>query len=119
MRRFQFISNYLQLISELGNESLDEHNEEEVEDIDAQTFFDAGSVEETKELGEAIGIDWESVDFTPEDLLEGIGIELEHGTRDAQTNVTDNDLEDTAKIALVHFKESATYYKDLKEYVEK
>ena len=30
--------------------------------------------------------------FTPDDLLEGINIELEHGKINPKTNVTDNDL---------------------------
>ena len=40
--------------------------------------------------------------FTVEDFLTGLNIELEHGTVNLKTNVTNNDLEKTAKIALAH-----------------
>lgn len=48
--------------------------------------------------------------FTPEEFLEGINIELEHGTINPQTNVTNNDLIMTAKIALAHLNEFPNYY---------
>lgn len=48
--------------------------------------------------------------FTPEDFLEGINIELEHGTINSKTNVTNNDLITTAKIALAHLNEFPNYY---------
>lgn len=38
--------------------------------------------------------------FTPEELLEGINIELEHGKTNNNTNVTNDDLIKTTKIAL-------------------
>lgn len=48
--------------------------------------------------------------FTPEEFLTGINIELEHGTINPQTNVTNNDLIMTAKIALAHLNEFPNYY---------
>ncbi len=48
--------------------------------------------------------------FTPEEFLEGINIELEHGTINPKTNVTNNDLITTAKIALAHLNEFPNYY---------
>jgi len=48
--------------------------------------------------------------FTPEEFLEGINIELEHGTINPQTNVTNNDLIMSAKIALAHLNEFPNYY---------
>lgn len=48
--------------------------------------------------------------FTKEEFLEGINIELEHGTVNPMTNVTDNDLIMTAKIALAHLNEFPNYY---------
>lgn len=48
--------------------------------------------------------------FSKEDFLTGINIELEHGKINANTNVTDNDLEKTAKIALAHLNEFNDYY---------
>ena len=48
--------------------------------------------------------------FSPEDLLEGMNVELEHGLIDPKTNVTDDDLIMTAKIALAHLNEFPNYY---------
>lgn len=48
--------------------------------------------------------------FTVEEFLEGINIELEHGIINSDTNVTNNDLIATAKIALAHLKEFPNYY---------
>lgn len=48
--------------------------------------------------------------FTPNDLLAGMNIELEHGLIDPNTNVTNNDPEMTAKIALAHLNEFPNYY---------
>ena len=48
--------------------------------------------------------------FTPEEFLEGILIELEHGRVNPKTNVTNDDLIITAKIALAHLNEYPNYY---------
>lgn len=48
--------------------------------------------------------------FTPEEFLDGINIELEHGTISPKTNVTNDDLIATAKIALAHLNEYSNYY---------
>ena len=48
--------------------------------------------------------------FTPEEFLDGINIELEHGTINPKTNVTDDNLIVTAKIALAHLNEFPNYY---------
>ena len=52
--------------------------------------------------------------FSINDFLTGINIELEHGTVNPFTNVTNDDLEMTAKIALAHLNEYPNYYN--KEY---
>jgi hypothetical protein len=52
--------------------------------------------------------------FSMEDFLTGLNIELEHGLVNPTTNVTNNDLETTAKIALAHLNEFPNYYN--KEY---
>ena len=52
--------------------------------------------------------------FSESDLLEGMNIELEHGLENPRTNVTDDDLVMTAKIALAHLNEFPNYYN--KEY---
>ena len=48
--------------------------------------------------------------FTPEEFLEGINIELEHGKINPQTNVTNDDLLMASKIALAHLNEFPNYY---------
>lgn len=48
--------------------------------------------------------------FSLEEFLDGINIELEHGTVDPLTNVTDDDLIMTAKIVLAHLNEFENYY---------
>lgn len=48
--------------------------------------------------------------FTPLEFLEGLNIEAEHGTQNPKTNVTNDDLILTAKIALAHLNEFPNYY---------
>ena len=48
--------------------------------------------------------------FTFEDFKRGISIELEHGLKNTNTNVTNDDLLKTAKIALAHLNEYPNYY---------
>ena len=48
--------------------------------------------------------------FSIFDLLRGMNVELEHGSITPNTNVTDNDLIKTAKIALAHLNEFPNYY---------
>ena len=52
--------------------------------------------------------------FNIKDFLTGLNIELEHGTINPETNITNNNLELTAKIALAHLNEYPNYYN--KEY---
>ncbi len=52
--------------------------------------------------------------FTPQEFLDGINVELEHGTVNPKTNVTNDNLLVTAKIALAHLNEFPNYYN--KEY---
>ena len=40
----------------------------------------------------------------------GLEVELEHGAREPQTNVTDDDALITGRIALAHLKEFPDYY---------
>lgn len=48
--------------------------------------------------------------FTFEDLVTGVNIELEHGTISPKTNVTNDNLILTMKIALAHLNEFPDYY---------
>lgn len=65
---------------------------------------------EAKEVAEKLGIDFSK--FTPEEFLEGMNIELEHGLVDPHTNVTGDDALATGKIALAHLNEVSIYYND-------
>ena len=68
------------------------------------------TIEEAKPIAESIGIDWSKADFTIEDFMNGLNVELEHGSRDPETNVTNDDPITTGKIALAHLKEFGDYY---------
>lgn len=50
--------------------------------------------------------------FSPKDLLRGMNIEKEHGTINPKTNVTNDDIITTAKIALAHLNEYPNYYNE-------
>lgn len=50
--------------------------------------------------------------FSIKDLLKGINIELEHGKINPLTNVTNDDLIMTGKIALAHLMEYPNYYNE-------
>ena len=71
------------------------------------THFTAG---EARATGERIGIDWATSPFDVEELRMGMDVELEHGTRDLETNVTHDDVTVTAKIARAHLNEFPDYY---------
>ena len=55
-----------------------------------------------------LDIDFDIIPFS--DFVTGINIELEHGTVNPLTNVTNDDLLITAKIALAHLNEFPDYY---------
>jgi hypothetical protein len=68
------------------------------------------TAEEARRIGEQIGIDWSSSPFDVEQFRAGLGVELEHGAHDPQTNVTGDDPTVTGKIALAHLNEFPDYY---------
>ncbi|KAF5087629.1 MAG: hypothetical protein PHX88_03120 [Methanoculleus horonobensis] len=74
------------------------------------------TADEAKAMGEQLGITWE--EFDVEQFRRGMVVELEHGLRDPATNVTDDDLFLTAKIALAHLNEFPDYYDRLEEMEE-
>ena len=69
--------------------------------------------EEAKEIGEQLGIKWDNFDV--DQFRRGMDIELEHGTVDSSTNVTDDDSLMTGKIALAHLNEIPDYYDRLEK----
>ncbi|HMT10350.1 MAG TPA: hypothetical protein PKA39_01855 [Ignavibacteria bacterium] len=72
--------------------------------------------EEAKWTGDQLGIDWNKFDI--EQFRMGLEVELEHGTIDPVTNITNDDLTMTAKIALAHLKEIPDYYSRLRKMEE-
>ena len=71
---------------------------------------DSFSAEEAHGIGESLGIDWVTSPFDIEQFRMGMDVELEHGARDPETNVTDDDALTTGKIALAHLHEFPDYY---------
>lgn len=59
-------------------------------------------------IANKLGIEFNK--FSKEEFLDGINIELEHGLIFSKTNVTDDNLEISAKIALAHLNEHPNYY---------
>ena len=73
------------------------------------------TLSQARAAGERIGIDWDASPFDLEQFRKGMDIELEHGTRDPETNVTDDDITMTAKIARAHLNEFPDYYTRLEK----
>jgi len=66
------------------------------------------SAEQARSIGMQLGIDWAQIDL--EQFRRGLEVELEHGARDPETNVTHDDPLLTGKIAWAHLKEIRDYY---------
>jgi hypothetical protein len=78
--------------------------------MSTKTVFTA---DQAKEVGEKLGIKWDKFDV--EQFRRGMDVELEHGTVDPDTNVSDDDPLTTGKIALAHLNEFPDYYTRLDE----
>ncbi len=72
--------------------------------------------EDVKRIGESLGIKWDKFDL--DQLRRGMDVELEHGLGDSHTNVTNDDLLITGKIALAHLNEFPDYYDRLEKMEE-
>ncbi len=72
--------------------------------------------EEANTIGEQLGINWSKFDL--EQFTKGMNVELEHGTRDPHTNVSNDDYLITGKIALAHLNEFPDYYDRLEKMEE-
>jgi hypothetical protein len=66
------------------------------------------TLDQAKTIGEQLGITWDKFDL--EQFRAGLGVELEHGTVNQTTNVTNDDPLMTGKIALAHLTEFPDYY---------
>lgn len=69
------------------------------------------TIEEARKIGRDLGVDWSKVNV--EEFRIGLGIEMEHGSHDPQTDVTGNDPMLTGKIAMAHINEFPNYYSRL------
>ena len=65
-------------------------------------------VDDVARVAKLLGVSFDK--FTLEDLVTGVNIELEHGLRNPMTNVTNDNLIVTMKIALAHLNEFPDYY---------
>ena len=66
------------------------------------------TLDQAKVVGKQLGIQWEK--FNLEQFRVGLGVELEHGTANPTTNVTNDDPLKTGKIAFAHLTEFPDYY---------
>ena len=66
------------------------------------------AIEDAVYAANELGIQFK--DFSIKDFLTGLNIELEHGKINPITNITNDDLIMTAKIALAHLLEYPNYY---------
>ena len=69
--------------------------------------------QEAKKVGEKLGITWDKFDV--EQFRKGMDVELEHGTIDENTNVTNDDPLMTGQITLAHLNELTDYYDRLEK----
>jgi len=74
------------------------------------------TADEAKAIGEQLGVDWSMFDV--DQFRRGMDVELEHGTVDPNTNVTNDDPLMTGKIASTHLNEIRDYYDRLEKLEE-
>jgi len=70
-------------------------------------------LDEARSIGDSLGIDWDEIDI--DQFRKGMNVEFEHGSRDSETDVTNDDPILTGKIAWAHLKEISNYYTLLDE----
>ena len=68
------------------------------------------TVEQAKSAAVAAGIDLEAERYDLEALTAGMNAELEHGSANPDTNITNDDPILTAKLAAAHLRKSPFYY---------
>jgi len=66
------------------------------------------TAQDARRIGDTLGIDWAEVKI--DEFQVGLGVELEHGARNPETNLTNDDEILTGKIALAHLREFPDYY---------
>lgn len=70
---------------------------------------------EANKIADKLNIDFSKEKFDLNQFTVGLNVELEHGTKFPNTNVTNNDPILTGKIALAHLMEFPDYYTRLKK----
>jgi hypothetical protein len=68
---------------------------------------------QARSVAATIGLDLETSEFDVEAFRQGMEVELEHGSHDPETNVTNDDPSITGRIAWAHLKEMPDYYERL------
>ena len=68
------------------------------------------TTEEARTIATELGVDFGALGCDLEQFRMGLDVELEHGPRDSETDVSGNDSIVTGKIALAHLTEYPDYY---------
>jgi Protein of unknown function (DUF5661) len=68
------------------------------------------TLDEAQQIARDLGFDLAAEGIDPEQYRMGLGVELEHGRRDPETDVTHDDPLVTGKIAMAHLREIPDYY---------
>jgi len=68
------------------------------------------TLEQAAEVAKTLGIDFSQKGYSLEEFTRGMNVELEHGSTDPFTNVTNDDPVITGKITLAHLNELPAYY---------
>ena len=68
------------------------------------------TTDEAKEVAKKLDIDFSKEKFDLFQFVQGMNVKLEHGKKSPKTNVTNDDLVLTGKIALAHLNEFPDYY---------
>lgn len=87
-----------------------------IENTDEATPTETYTADDAKRIGDDLGVDWGSKEWSPLDVVEGMDIEKEHVEGEFATIKTDEEVFQTAA---THLDENKEYYRLLKKYVEK
>jgi hypothetical protein len=88
-------------------------NKDEMKEIGKEVIVKEGFSEEiVRQIAEQLSLNLQEINFN--EFFMGMNVELEHGTRFPEYNVTNDCPIKTAKIALAHLKELPDYYTRLK-----
>ena len=80
--------------------------------MDAKRSF---TTDDAREIATLLGVHIAEEKFGLQDFRAGLNVELEHGRRNPETDVTHDDPLVTGKIALAHLREMPDYYRRLVE----